>query len=201
MIKLVLFDAVGVLFPLNKVVGDDLSAAFHLSEQQLRHMWDELYPDYTVGKLTTAQFLDQFTAMYDLPREKVTESVFLESFLRALAPMPGMQALLQKLHKADVRMAMLSDTTPMFAHVRRNWIFSEFFDHIFLSFEIGHKKPAKQAFLAVIDHYHIKPEEIFFIDDNEQNVAAAKRFGLQAVQFTDAATLAQALAHAGVPAN
>jgi len=198
MIKLVLFDAVGVLFPLNKVVGDDLSAAFNLSETQLKHMWDELYPDYTIGKLSTEQFLDRFAEIYNLPREKVTESVFLESFLRALTPMPGMQELLQKLHKAGVRMAMLSDTTPMFAYVRRNWIFSEFFDHIFLSFEIGHKKPDKAAFQAVIDHYQLQPNEFFFVDDNEQNVVAAQHLGLQAVQFTTAETLAQKLAQVQV---
>jgi len=63
-IKVVLFDAVGVLFPLNTVVGDDLAARFHLSEEQLQSMWKGFYQDYTVGKLTTGQFLDVFAKTY-----------------------------------------------------------------------------------------------------------------------------------------
>jgi len=197
-VKIVLFDAVGVLFPANTVVGDDLARRFELSEEQLFVMWKGFYQDYTVGKLTTEQFLDMFANMYSLPRDQVTEDVFIESFNGALAPMPGIQNILAKLSKTDVTLAMLSDTTPMFAHARSKWLFSNYFDHIFLSFEIGHKKPDPQAFQAVIDYYNVSPEEIFFIDDNERNVNAAIRCGMQAVRFEGTETLQKALVQAGI---
>lgn len=193
-----LFDAVGVLFPLNTVVGDDLAARFHLSEEQLQSMWKGFYQDYTVGKLTTGQFLDVFAKTYRLPRYKVTEEVFTTSFKRALTPMPGMKKILAELDKTNVTLAMLSDTTPMFAHARREWLFSHYFDQVFLSFEIGHKKPAREAFRAVIEYYDVGPEEIFFIDDTQHNVDAARQYGLQAVLFEDAERLRQDLRQTGL---
>lgn len=196
--KIVLFDAVGVLFPANTVVGDDLAARFKLSDEQLLSMWKGFYRDYTVGKLTTDQFLDIFATTYHLPQEQVTEEVFTEAFKRALAPMPGMEAILAELSKTNVTLAMLSDTSPMFAHARREWLFSHYFDHVFLSFEIGHKKPDPKAFQAVIDYYDVRPEEIFFIDDGQKNVDAALQLGMNATRFKDAEMLRQELTQIGL---
>lgn len=193
MIKIVLFDAVGVLFPKNTVVGDDLAAQFNLSEVQLTHMWKGFYPEYATGKLTTEQFLETFANTYNIPREQVTTDVFTRSFLRALTPMPGMEAILRALQNTTTTLAMLSDTSEMFADARRKWLFSEYFDHIFLSFEIGYKKPDARAFQAVLDYYRVKPDEVLFIDDTAENVTAAQHLGMHVIQFTDSKQLTQAL--------
>ncbi len=191
--KIVLFDAVGVLFPANTVVGDDLAQRFNLTTDQLAIMWKGFYSDYTVGKLTTDEFLDKFAETYNLPQQDVTREVFTESFRRALAPMPGMEDVLIKLRDSGVTIAMLSDTAEMFADARRSWLFSEYFDKIFLSFEIGYKKPDVHAFQAVTDHYKVQPDEVFFIDDTPGNIDAAKTYGMDAVVFTDADTLLKTL--------
>jgi HAD superfamily hydrolase (TIGR01509 family) len=103
------------------------------------------------------------------------------------------RTLLQKLKNADTTIALLSDTSEMFAEARRNWVFSEYFDHIFLSFEIGFKKPDVRAFQTVTDYYNVRPDEVFFIDDNPENVIAAQKLGIQSVQFKNAETLIVAL--------
>ena len=197
-IKIVLFDAAGVLFPLNKVVGEDLAAKFHLSEEQLQPMWKGFYPEYSVGKLTTAEFLDLFATTFSLSRNEVTKEVFTKSFLKALAPMPGMEDILIRLSKTGATLAMLSDTTEMFAEARRKSLFSQYFDHVFLSFEIGYRKPDQRAFQAVTKFYKVHPKEIFFIDDNKDNVSAALQYGMQATIFTDSATLVHDLERAGI---
>jgi len=197
-IKIILFDAVGVLFPVNTVVGDDLGKRFHLTEEQLAKMWKGFYPDYAVGKLSTDEFLDTFAATYNLPRQEVTKEVFTESFQKALSPMPGMNDILAGLQKSEATLAMLSDTSEMFADARRSWLFSEYFDHIFLSFEIGYKKPDIHAFQAVTDYYKIRPDEVFFIDDNLGNVKAATKYGMTATAFTDAKALIKKLEDIGI---
>jgi epoxide hydrolase-like predicted phosphatase len=196
--KIILFDAAGVLFPLNRVVGEDLAATFHLNEEQLALMWKELYPEYTLGKLTTEQFLDAFASLYHLPRERVTEEVFTAGFLRELKPMPGMEDVIATLKKAGHTLAMLSDTSEMFAHARRDLPFSQYFDHIFFSFELGIRKPDPRSFQAVIDYYKIHPEEVFFIDDSLTNVEAAKSLGMNGAVFTDSATLTYNLERTGI---
>ncbi len=192
-IKIVLFDAVGVLFPANTVVGDDLARSFNLSTDQLSMMWKGFYGDYTTGKLTTDGFLDKFAATYNLPRQEVTQEVFTAGFQKALSPMPGMEDMLTKLQTTGVTIAMLSDTAEMFADSRRSWVFGKYFDHIFLSFEIGYRKPDPHAFQVVLDYYKAQPYEVLFIDDSQANVDAAKQCGMNAILFTDAHTVTKML--------
>lgn len=196
--KIILFDAVGVLFPANTVVGDDLARRFGLSNEELLKMWKGFYPAYTVGNLTTEEFLDTFAQTYNIPRFEITEAVFTESFKKSLSPMPGMEGILKKLSDTGIKIAMLSDTAEMFADARRTWLFSEYFDHIFMSFEIGYKKPDPHAYQTVIDYYAVQPKQIFFIDDIAGNVDAAKQLGLDGAVFTDSEQLARDLQQAGI---
>lgn len=58
------------------------------------------------------------------------------------------------------------------------------YDYVFLSFELGLKKPNKDIFEYVQEHVPFKPDEILFIDDREDNVNTAKEIGWNAYQVT-----------------
>lgn len=51
------------------------------------------------------------------------------------------------------------------------------FDYVYLSFEIGMRKPDEKIYKYVLDDLKVKPEDILFIDDDYQNILAAKRCG------------------------
>lgn len=51
------------------------------------------------------------------------------------------------------------------------------FDYIYLSFEIGMRKPDEKIYKYVLDDLKVKPEDILFIDDDYQNILAAKKCG------------------------
>lgn len=55
----------------------------------------------------------------------------------------------------------------------------EKFDYVFLSFEIGYRKPEIEAYKIVEQTTKIKPENILFIDDMNQNLEVANRRGWQ----------------------
>lgn len=55
----------------------------------------------------------------------------------------------------------------------------DFFEHIFLSYEMGVEKPAPEIFRRVVEGIGCRPEEILFFDDSEVNCAAARAEGLQ----------------------
>ena len=46
-------------------------------------------------------------------------------------------------------------------------------------------KPEDKIYRALLDRYALTPEETVFLDDNPDNVAAALRFGIRAILFTD----------------
>ena len=60
----------------------------------------------------------------------------------------------------------------------------EKYDYVFLSYELGIKKPAKELFEKVQKKLPFKKENILFIDDTERNIIAAKEFGWNAVHLT-----------------
>ena len=51
------------------------------------------------------------------------------------------------------------------------------FDYVWLSFEMGHKKPDEGIYECVEKECNISPNNILFIDDNEENINAAKKRG------------------------
>ena len=76
-------------------------------------------------------------------------------------------------------------------------VFGEF-DGIVVSGEEHLLKPNAAIYHCLFERYNLQPEESIFIDDNADNVAAAKAVGMESVRFTDAATLVQQLAEFGI---
>lgn len=54
--------------------------------------------------------------------------------------------------------------------------------HVFVSSSLGLRKPEARAFLAVAESIGVAPDGILFFDDLEENVAASRAAGYQAVQ-------------------
>lgn len=58
---------------------------------------------------------------------------------------------------------------------------SVLFKKIFLSFEMGVRKPSANIYHQLIEQADIKPNESVFIDDNELNVQTATSVGIQSI--------------------
>lgn len=61
--------------------------------------------------------------------------------------------------------------------------YEDYFDALYVSCEVGYKKPSKEYFSYIIDALTRKPSEILFIDDSEKNVMGAKAVGINAELF------------------
>ncbi len=53
------------------------------------------------------------------------------------------------------------------------------YDYVFLSFEMGVRKPDKKIYEKVEENIPFSKKDILFIDDKEENIKAAKEFGWQ----------------------
>ena len=72
------------------------------------------------------------------------------------------------------------------------------FDHLVMSFEIGVRKPQAKFFEACQKLADCKPAECVFIDDLPANIAGAKAFGMNAIQYAAGNGLARELQTLGV---
>ena len=58
------------------------------------------------------------------------------------------------------------------------------FNELFLSFKLGMLKPNDDIYQHVINKLNTKPENIYFFDDNKENVEGAIKNGINAYQVT-----------------
>lgn len=58
------------------------------------------------------------------------------------------------------------------------------YDYVFLSFNLGYRKPDKEIYEKVQEQLPFDKKNILFIDDKEANIIVAKEFGWNAVQCT-----------------
>lgn len=56
------------------------------------------------------------------------------------------------------------------------------FDYVYLSFEIGMRKPDRKIYEYVLNDLKILPENILFIDDDTDNILTAKEYGWNTCQ-------------------
>jgi glucose-1-phosphatase len=67
-----------------------------------------------------------------------------------------------------------------------------------LSFEVHSMKPEPEIFQAAVARAGCRAEECFFTDDLADNVEAAKRQGMDAVQFESPAQLEEEMDRRGI---
>ncbi|MCC7087011.1 MAG: HAD family phosphatase [Pirellulales bacterium] len=75
------------------------------------------------------------------------------------------------------------------------------FKKMVLSYHVGAIKPDPSMFRAAIEAAGVPAERIFYTDDIAGHVEAARRAGIDAVQFTGVESLAQELLKRGVRCN
>ncbi len=71
--------------------------------------------------------------------------------------------------------------------IERNW--PDFFDGatgLFLSYQVGARKPNAEIYRHMLDDLGVKGEQCLFLDDLTKNVEAARAAGIQAHQFIPA---------------
>jgi len=117
--------------------------------------------------------------------------------------LPGMAALVDELAAADVPLYAITNFSAEFwppFRAREAAIFDHFRD-IVVSGKERLVKPNPAIYRLGLDRFGLPAGDAVFIDDREENVAAAKAVGLHALLFTDANALRRDLAMIGLLAS
>ena len=112
---------------------------------------------------------------------------------------PGIETLLARL-SGRLRLAMLTNTNE--PHARR-WseLYGDVlasFERIFVSCEMGMRKPEPRCFRAVLDAMHLAPPDAVFIDDSAGNVEAAIDLGMKGIVAQSPQQITNRLVEMGV---
>lgn len=88
--------------------------------------------------------------------------------------------------KKDFLTALLSNAFSDLRHVVTEiWKFSDVFNEMIISSEVGEVKPNPRIYLLALRSLNVSPQECVFIDDTLANVEAARRLNILSIQFSD----------------
>jgi 2-haloacid dehalogenase len=108
-------------------------------------------------------------------------------------------AILRELKQRGTPLYALSNwSEEMFPHAEDRYDWLRLFDGIVVSGRVKMVKPDREIFDHLLERYDLRAEDVFFIDDHEPNVIAARSYGIAAHHFQGAAGLREALVAEGL---
>ena len=83
------------------------------------------------------------------------------------------------------RLFLLSNTDAIHIETFENKVGASFygdfyqcFEKVYFSFEIGMRKPDPETYLSILNKHQLQAKNTLFVDDKEENTAAAKALGI-----------------------
>ncbi len=109
---------------------------------------------------------------------------------------PGTRKMLHQLYPY-YKLGLLSNTTPAEV-LRPEWDIEKYFSAIVYSYQHGDLKPSRESFARVCDQLEVPFSDCLFIDDTLNNVQAARKYGLEAIQFVGMPELREEMRKYGI---
>ena len=180
-----LFDLYGVLLRVQdpEHLARIEEAAGHSGEAFWSAYWD-CRPDYDAGLVSTPGYWSRGADRLDAPIRDVADA-HEQDMASWLAGDPEMIAYVTGLADAGARTALLSNIPVPLAErvlVAHPWL--QRLDPLLLSGRIGLAKPDPRLFAHALEALGAPAGEVLFVDDRDENVAAAESVGMAGHVFT-----------------
>ena len=199
-IKNIIFDLGGVIYAIN--YKTTIKAFESLGINDFEYIYakasqSDLFDNLEIGKITKTEFFEGINKFLPntLSPTKITEAwnAMLIGF------MPDALKKLEELSQTH-RIFLLSNTNIFHIEEIQNREgmtsfdeFCELFEKVYLSHDIGLRKPHTQVFAHIVDEQGLDTSETLFIDDSPQHVSGALKAGLKARHLKDGEKISQLL--------
>ena len=199
-LRAVIFDYGMVLTePANALAHQRMLELTRLDTAAFEHAYWLHRPAYDRGTLHGLTYWQALAHTTNITLEPATIAQLIELDIRMWTDLnPTMMRWVGQLHAANVRTAILSNmSVDVLAHMRANFDWLRGFNHLTWSCELNMLKPEPEIYRHTLERLDVHAEEALFLDDREENVEGARRVGINALLFRDAATLRNDLLQAG----
>ena len=181
--RMLLFDFGGVVQKLlDDLLASQMAQALGIPAEVFLALFVEAVPRIQVGQLSEQAFLEAVSSTCGVKLPGNSRRLFTLPFLESSQLFPNMTKLLDELLANKVRLGVLSNTIPSHAELNRSrGNYRWFGDDVYLSCEIGLRKPDPESFLYISRATKLEPYNLILVDDDSGNVDAARRLGMQAI--------------------
>jgi len=196
-IRFIYFDLGNVLFDVEHTSAwhDTLNATNLPKEVARQRFYNWGAPiDHMTGKISDALFFEEMKQLLEYIGSPVTlKSIWKSVFIPNTVRLQQAQRLTERISGG-----FLSNISPCHSEHIENRVaaVSHFWPRIY-SWQCGFMKPRHEIFELAIASCKFRPEEILFIDDQEQHCEAARSLGMHALQLSPEQPLCQSVEAAG----
>ena len=153
------------------------------------------------GEVSGAAFAEMLRGQFGCCESDVATAELLCAASEMFTPIDVMHETIRRVRRVGCRVGILSNT----CEAHWDWItrqgyplLREPFHERILSYEVGAMKPDPEIYEAAERAAGVAPEEILFLDDRPENVAAARQRGWRAVTCFGGEEAADAIRAAGL---
>ncbi|MBO7304420.1 MAG: HAD family phosphatase [Clostridia bacterium] len=185
MIKNIVFDFGNVLikydptYIVSQYVSDPEDLKLIVEVLFDRLYWDKLDDD----TITDEELVRSACARMPERLHEISKEIYY-AWPHHLPAIPGMWELVRYVkEKYGVKTYLLSNVGSYFVKFKDEFSVFSAMENCIFSATAGHSKPNRDMYEYLLETCGIAPEETFFVDDNEKNIAAAREFGIDGYVF------------------
>ncbi|MDR1369358.1 MAG: HAD family phosphatase [Dysgonamonadaceae bacterium] len=188
-IRNIVFDLGGVIITLDP--GEAVRRFLEIGMDNALEILDPyhqkgIFLDLEEGRLSREEFYD---ALRKETGKNISDKDIDYGWFGFLKETPGYKLEMLEQLKEKYNLYLLSNTNPIIMSWAHTGEFSgkgksldDYFDKLYLSYEMGVTKPHKDIFYRMISDSGINPSETLFVDDGSANIEAGKSLGMRTYQ-------------------
>jgi glucose-1-phosphatase len=188
-----------IIFDLGEVITDvHFHKTFDAFDQLAGKSTHELYNFhkqtlafdlFETGKISAQDFRDSIRKLFDKP---LSDRQIDEAWNAMIGHTPLEKLQFLSALRPTYKTFILSNTNIIHIEAINHYLqknyqidsLSPFFDAVYLSHEIGLRKPDPQSWIYILERHNLQPHETLFIDDKAENTDAAQKIGMKIYHLT-----------------
>jgi len=199
MIKAITFDLDGVYFINGKYNFISNLVKLGVSEKEARRVFlqsDEMNKLYKERKMTDEEFWTWASREWKLDE---TPDELIKLLIDGYEIDNNVLEVVKKVRQNGYKTLICSNNFPARINgLQERFKFLDNFDAWALSYEVKATKPSVKIFQELVNKSGVKPEEIVFADDNNDNLEGAKQIGIQTFFYEGFGEFMQKLKQFGI---
>ncbi len=199
MIKAVYFDLGNVILPVDGFRMANVLTRYckQTPDRILESFWNHhIIENFEMGKVSPADFFAHIKTSCDITNLTLDE--FVPIFNDIFDEDKRVSTLVTQIKKT-CKLGLISNTNAIHvAHLLKTYPIMQVFDHLWLSNEVGVRKPDPAIYKMAISKFGVEPSETVFIDDLSANIDSANAVGMNGIHYQNYVQLVQDLKKLGV---
>jgi putative hydrolase of the HAD superfamily len=190
MTRCILFDFGNVIALFDHMIACQQLASLSRSPSDAADVYDRIFKtsleeDYDCGRVSTAAFIERLRQELRL---EASDDEIARAWCDIFTPNPAIEEVIVREKQRGTRLVLASNTNEL----HYQWFSRAFesvlqlFDEQVLSFRVGARKPDVRFFDACIRVSGRAADQIIYLDDRSDYVAAASALGMQAFVYDPA---------------